>query len=1011
MCTEMGRSKPRKSRKSLFSSEEQGEEFEKYPNGMHHVISFKSCSRKVKELIDDNDSLINKSVHSSTLKRLVKTKHIKEVLAAKPSLAGSVHQEGIVDESSRIVDSNEYMRELTAHALNGMTSADFRDRMLSSLRTYKAMSTLDAATRPVFQPYLRRNLLYRLAFTDRPVPSFTFGEEEPPLVWPWAPVRKVALRSVRERKARLREVIDAHIARGAIEEDILRREDVRNFRFSIGTLAEFKRTKNRQSLYGSLAFRKYLKANGMSVEIPSRVTAEPLTGNNRIANLTCPCYVSEDSATLSFRMVCHQLLEGERLAKVQVYTVRQKGDVFEKAEKLPSATFTVSVNMPMSPISIDVPAISSDSQLRVHVVVRVDVTNNLKGIRVDGHALRHLPSRIIRSDSANQDHRVTFEHTLLGTRCLYKNDTSWSGGSGFISGESNVILIEQDKLNHDIHSTVIVSELEYWTKRLHSNPFLQMRIVCGPIYDDESDCCLSERSSRSSDGVEGDDELSACSEAEDAPQRVELKRTIDPYLGIFRSNEEGRYTNDVQTIEAIFRPLKSMGRTNLVIVQNWLRLEIPPLITYRISSGMVPHDENNVEGQTIYEGKPVSRLSDYASLTELSDYASLTEVQKMGWITVVDQYQTDKCIVCGRSFHNMYALMLHYHLSYPRLTFQLNLRIDPQQHENWHRLHVDVFLNPDFDDVHEVITDGKGNWIRVGDPMFIWTRDQAIELRSKLRMDLTIFCDSLRSAGQTLDDPVEERHFIHPESGRWLYRGERLPRYARHLPAPGHEVLIHNATRRLLDFVDLSDGSKWFMITWNTMMITLGKARCDEAGPYWLNLSFLILYTRRLFLELHMDTMVRYRQRSHFIYHLNTQTQRGRLITDLEDLVLRLYYAKHDYDPLMDELHPLRDWIYADLKRGFERYRSDLDKPHKDSSGMRRSFPKMYRTDPSTISNDQLHRLFIEILEAGVVLPFNHPFRKYLLNVVDVLFEGHMPPCVASLRDQDDFLCSLIRGG
>ncbi|VDL79759.1 unnamed protein product [Nippostrongylus brasiliensis] len=80
----MGRSKPRKSRKSLFSSEEQGEEFEKYPNGMHHVISFKSCSRKVKELIDDNDSLINKSVHSSTLKRLVKTKHIKEVLAAKP---------------------------------------------------------------------------------------------------------------------------------------------------------------------------------------------------------------------------------------------------------------------------------------------------------------------------------------------------------------------------------------------------------------------------------------------------------------------------------------------------------------------------------------------------------------------------------------------------------------------------------------------------------------------------------------------------------------------------------------------------------------------------------------------------------------------------------------------------------------------------------------------------------------------------------------------------------------
>uniref|UniRef100_W6NG00 Uncharacterized protein n=1 Tax=Haemonchus contortus TaxID=6289 RepID=W6NG00_HAECO len=343
--------------------------------------------------------------------------------------------------------------------------------------------------------------------------------------------------------------------------------------------------------------------------------------------------------------------------------------------------------------------------------------------------------------------------------------------------------------------------------------------------------------------------------------------------------------------------------------------------------------------------------------------------------------------------------MLHYHLSYPRLTFQLNFRIDPQD-ENWHRLHIDVFLNPNFDDVNEIITDGRGEWIRIGDPMYIWTRDQAKELKSKLRMDLTIFCDSLKPVEHVLDDPVEECRFIHPESGRWLYRSERLPRYARHLPAPGHEVLIHNTTRRLLDFVDLSDGSKWFMISWNTMLITMGKARCDEAGPYWLN---------RLFLELHMDTLVRFKQRSHFIYQLNTQTQRGRPISDLEDLVLRLYHARRDYDPLLDDLHPLRDWIFSELKRGYERYRSDLDKPHKDSSGTRRSFPKMYRTDPETVSSEQLHRLFMEVLEAGVVVPFNHPFRKYLLNVVDVLFEGKMPPCIARLRDQDDFLKCLVR--
>ncbi|KJH47128.1 hypothetical protein DICVIV_06779 [Dictyocaulus viviparus] len=512
-----------------------------------------------------------------------------------------------------------------------------------------------------------------------------------------------------------------------------------------------------------------------------------------------------------------------------------------------------------------------------------------------------------------------------------------------------------------------MSELEYWTKRLHTNPFLQMRVACGPIYDDESDSTLSERSSRSSQGVEGDDEMSAYSELDDSiPQQVELKRTIDPYLGLFRPGEDGRYNNHIKTIEAIFRPLKSIGRMHLVIIQNWLRLEIPSLITYRISSGMGPRDVDD-EPATVYKGKPIPRNS---------TFASLTEVQKMGWLTVVDQYQTDRCIICGRCFNNMYALMLHYHLSYPRLTFQLNFRIDPQMDENWHRLHIDVFLNPDFDDVNEVITDSGSRWVNVKDPLYIWTRaskitafssDQAKELKSKLRMDLTIFCDSLRSAGQTWDDPVEEHRFIHPESGRFLYRGERLPRYARHLPAPGHEVLIHNTTRvRVYEY-------------------------------------------KRLFLELHIDTMVRYRQRSHFIYQLNTQTQRGRPVTDLEDLVLRLYNARRDYDPLLDELHPIRDWIYADLKRGYDRYRSDREKPHKDSSGMRRSFPKMYRTDPSTLSVEQLHKLFLEILEAGVVVPFNHPFRKYLHNVVDVLFEGEMPVSIASLRDQDDFLSDLIR--
>ncbi|VDM74828.1 unnamed protein product [Strongylus vulgaris] len=878
------------------------------------------------------------------------------------------------NEDGQLRDSHEHLRDLSVRALNGMTALDFRDRMLSSLRTYKAMSTLDYGTRPVFQPYLRRNLLYLRAFADRNVPSYTFGEDVPPLLWPWKPVRTVVRRSTAERQAHLDDIIDVLLSRNSADEKVQKFAGVHDFRFSVGTLAAFRKTMDVQVLHRCLAYRKFLSSHGVTIPSFPRKHNHSSNGSS-IENYVHGTSASVDSVTLSFRMVFHNFLEGERLAKVQVYTVQQQGDVFGKVERLPSATFTVSVNAPMQPVSIDVPTISSDQNLRVFVIVRVDVTNNLKGIRVDGHALRNLPTRM-RTDCVNRDHKVTFEHTLFGARCLYRMDGALSKG-GFIVGENNVTLIEQDKLSTDISSPAIVSELEHWSKRLHTNPFLQMRVACGPTYDDDSDCCSSNRSSRSWDGVDGDDELSACSEREEAAvQRIEVKRAIDPYLGIFSPDEDGRYVNHIRTIETIFHPLKHMGRINLMLVQNWLRLEIPPTIIYRISSGIAPRECCDEPSSTCKENQ-IPKIQN-------STFATLTEVEEMGWITIVDQRQTDRCIICER------CLLVN-----RKVVFE-----DPQQDERWHRLHIDVFLNPDFDDVHEMLSYGKRSFIRARDPTYTWTRDQAIELRTKARMDLTIFCDSLKSAGQSLDDPVEEQRFIHPESGRWLYRGERLPHYARHLPAPGHEVLIHSTTRRLLDFVDLSDGSKWFMITWNTMMVTLGKARCDEAGPYWLN---------RLFLELHMDTMIRYGQRSHFLYQLNTHTQRGRPIADLEDLVLRLYHAKHDYDPLLDELHPLRDWIYSDLKRGYERFCSEQDKPHRDSSGMRRFFPKMYRTDPATMSSQQLHKLFIEILEAGAVVPFSHPFRKYLLNVVDVLFGGEMPPCIAHLRDQDDIISELIR--
>ncbi|VDK60889.1 unnamed protein product [Cylicostephanus goldi] len=166
-------------------------------------------------------------------------------------------------------------KDLSARALNGMTALDFRDRMLcgclaedfcdrlASLRTYKAMSTLDYGTRPVFQPYLRRNLLYLRAFADRAVPSYTFGEDVPPLLWPWKPVRNVVHRSAAERRARLSEIVDVMLSRNSAEERVQKFAGVHDFHFSVGTLAAFKKNMDVQILHRSLAYRKFLSSQGV----------------------------------------------------------------------------------------------------------------------------------------------------------------------------------------------------------------------------------------------------------------------------------------------------------------------------------------------------------------------------------------------------------------------------------------------------------------------------------------------------------------------------------------------------------------------------------------------------------------------------------------------------------------------------------------------------------------------------------------------------------------------------
>uniref|UniRef100_A0A1I7XQC8 Mab-21 domain-containing protein n=1 Tax=Heterorhabditis bacteriophora TaxID=37862 RepID=A0A1I7XQC8_HETBA len=732
--------------------------------------------------------------------------------------------------------------------------------MAATLRIYKAMGTSDEGRRPVFKPFLTRNLMFVKAYKYKSIPAYSFGENEPPAVWPNTTKPK-SVKNRLQKKVYLNAVINAIKDRGKIiDENIVTP--------SLGPIQQVIKTE------------PLLKSKSPLLDSPP----SPI-----------------HSTSLVFSSLRHNLLGGDRIAKVQVYLVRQVGKRYAEA-------------------------------------------------------------------------------------------------------------------------------------KLHSNPFVQLSVVSETIVEDGSDnsSTINAESSgenSSNGGADGDDEGSLSDSDEANSNTITLKTVIDAYSGLFKMGEDGKYVNDVRTIETIliihhlisiilaieFRHVtiyqKWRQRWKLVVINgilnNRLQIHSPTVISWhglQALKWIIHRNVFCVKG--VYIGRKVGKFKRLflnfksgfiVDAIVLLNILNSDELKLYLYNMTINVLYSYFCLIL-RSFTNTFALLIHYHLQYPRLAVHLNFNVNTEVDPNWKGLHLDVFLDPNFDDTMEVGVVKKGSKQKVRPPVFLWTRDQAIELRSKMRMDLTLFCDFLMAPNHVADEQVAEHRFIHPHSGRWMKHGEELPMMARLLPAPGHKLLCDMARRRINDYVDMSAGSKWFMTLWNTMTFTLGKARSSEAGIYWLS---------RLFVELYHGVLTKNRQRHHLVYMWTILDDQYKLaITDTSDLICRLYANKSSYDPLKDSVHPVRRKLYSELSKGYEKFRLVMDNPNTDP-GQRRAFPRLFRKDPSNLSNNELYQLLHEALDSEMIIPAGHRMRRYLLSTLDALFDGDMPECIEKLRLPDNLVINL----
>ncbi|CAG9539215.1 unnamed protein product [Cercopithifilaria johnstoni] len=412
----------------------------------------------------------------------------------------------IVPEIEEIMQQNNIVKDTshdapTERQPQKKTDSDLEQHFKKAIRLYRYMSLPDTqvgSTRPVYRPFLKRNLIYM----RRSAQSSAVGDDCMPTLCP-PTVGKTGMKTKLRKHEHLMDILHA----------IRRRNEI---------------LKKNPKIKSSSSAVSYLVRALKQDEDSRRGNGKDASPKETRRHVNC----SHATSMIKFIDVRNKELPGNRHAVITVYLSSEVDGVFSEIMRLPSATVQMQINTRGEPVAIDLPLSigcplhCSGRQRNDYVIIRVTFSGEEFAHILGGKSLRSVPSRQTDKDSKTIVHvtrRISClsspdklrnsegSITMYGARCISsvaKGETS----DGLIYGHGSITLIPDSflSLNDRWRSERnLTKKLIDLGKKMHMSPFVRMSIVpdnsgesSSSEDDDETRSCSSFATSASTSCVD-----------------------------------------------------------------------------------------------------------------------------------------------------------------------------------------------------------------------------------------------------------------------------------------------------------------------------------------------------------------------------------------------------------------------------------------------------------------------------------------------------------------------------
>uniref|UniRef100_A0A915PSP4 Polycomb protein VEFS-Box domain-containing protein n=1 Tax=Setaria digitata TaxID=48799 RepID=A0A915PSP4_9BILA len=862
--------------------------------------------------------------------------------------------EEIMRQTNIIKDSS--LDALTERQPQKKADSDLEQHFKKAIRLYRYMSLPDTqigSARPVYRPFLKRNLIYM----RRSAPVTVGDDCMPPLCPVTAATGKVGVRTKLRKHQHIMDILHA----------IRKRNEILK-----------KNTKTKPS---SAAVSDLVRALKQEEDSRKGNSKDTLSKETR-RHVNC----SHATSMIKFIDVRNKELPGNRQAVITVYLSSEVDGVF--SEIINTRGEPVAIDLPLS---IGCPLHCSGRQRNDYVIIRVTFSGEEFAHILGGKSLRSIPSRQTDKDSKTVVHvtrRVSClsspdklrnsegSITMYGARCISsvaKGETS----DGLIYGHGSITLIPDALLSLSDRwrsEGTLTKKLIDLGKKMHMSPFVRMSIVpdnsgesSSSEDDDETRSCSSFATSASTSCVDRSRQTSELSAKESTHSLVSTE------VGLQRDDSVGfeeymksrfkremslefpkqicyrfitRYNDEPNTSfpeskhllcsETSSDPVKSdllNSNASVETPANGVRRHCSPLkevspgkvlngrilskplASSKSSPKSVPSSPNKYRLDVPRRDKPLAAMVDsLASKFEKcskivppksvapDDKVTVPELHYEGYPEpdgngVVTRFVSpaNKCFFCLGTFPDMFALLLHMRTSYPRL--DIVYRGDARQTaviNNSAPVFVDVFVRKHFDGSYE------GPMVR----QYTTSRNRVIPQHCIPSDRLTYIVHKAEARAIRKMPKDLSIFFMQADRERRATKGNNAAYFgfrSRHplmkctqisTKQTDQEWLREFIIRQIEDFLDLSRVEKDFMSLWSIFLLNLNHKPLGRCHTY---------RTCRLFLQKHRQDILQNNFQNAWVFHLTALHEKEALDTDeVYDLTMRL---KDNYDPSTDVRH------------------------------------------------------------------------------------------------------------